>query len=448
MLSRLRHTYLAIFREHPFLLPFAIITGAGQTAFALVNVYALPVYLVQDLHLSGLALGAASATFLLSETMLKFPMGRWSDRVGRKPFVVLGPLCVLLNPALFISLPARLWYLIFPIRVADGVGAAALWPPLFAAVGDMVRDRSRAAAMSVMNTVYVAAVGGAMVIGSLSAHFTGSHHSAFFLASGFLLVSAVTAYLGFPRAPIPAAEEAPVRDANGEIVTDPAEKRVDGRLLVMVLVISVVMSAGVLILSNFLVLYLKIDLAFTDLQIAYLIAVLAAAVLGLGLPLGHAADRWGTRNAVRLSLAISGLAMWLIPSCRGMATLIPVAVVLVLGHILGTPSWLAVVSQLAPAKNRGGVMGLVATGEGVGAVIGPLLGGWLWDVHHPWIFYGSALLLSAAAALAFTVLPKLPSFGADSGPSASSGAPPGSAKPPVRQAHGKPPGKSRGGPEQ
>jgi MFS family permease len=408
MLSRLRQTYLAIFVEHPFLVPFAVVTGAGQIAFALINIYALPVYLVQDLHLSGLALGTASATFLLSETILKFPMGRWSDRAGRKPFVVLGPLCVLLNPALFISLPARLWYLIFPIRVADGAGAAALWPPLFAAVGDLVKDRSRAAAMSVMNTVYVAAVGGAAVIGSLSAHFTGSDRSAFFLASGFLLVSAVTGYLGFPRAPGPAAEAIRARDANGEIVSDPVEKRVNGRLLVMVLAISVVMSGGVLILSNFLVLYLKIDLAFTDLRIAYLIAVLAVAVLGLGLPLGHIADRWGTRNAVRLSLAVSGLAMWLIPSCRSMAAFAPVAVILVLGHILGTPSWLAVVSQLAPAKHRGGVMGLVATGEGVGAVVGPLLGGWLWDMHHPWIFYGSASLLSLAAALAFTVLPKLP----------------------------------------
>jgi MFS family permease len=50
----------------------------------------------------------------------------------------------------------------------------------------------------------------------------------------------------------------------------------------------------------------------------------------------------------------------------------------------------------------------VATGEGVGAVVGPLLGGWLWDLHHAWIFYGSAAMLSASALLAFTVLPKLP----------------------------------------
>jgi MFS family permease len=105
--------------------------------------------------------------------------------------------------------------------------------------------------------------------------------------------------------------------------------------------------------------------------------------------------------------------MWLIPSCRSLTSLAPVAVVLVLSHILGTPAWLAVVSQLAPAARRGGVMGLVATGEGAGAVLGPLLGGWLWDMHPAWIFYGSASLLSLAAALAFTVLPKLPASAHD-----------------------------------
>jgi DHA1 family multidrug resistance protein-like MFS transporter len=401
------HTYTAIFREHPFLVPFAVVTGAGQAAFALVNIYALPRYLVEDLHVSGLALGAASATFLLSETILKFPLGRLSDRLGRKPFIMLGPLVVCLNPVFFMALPARLWFLIFPLRVADGVGAAALWPPLFAAVGDLVKDRSRAAAMSVMNTVYVAAVGGALVIGSIAVQLSGSDRFPFFIASGLLVATAATAYLGFPR--VPASEIIPTHDPDGKAVKQPRWGVMNGRLLVLVLMISFVMSAGVLILSNFLVLYLEIDMAFTPLRFMLLLAGLAVAVLALGLPLGHAADRWGTSKAVRLSLAVSALTMWLIPSCRSMASLAPVATVLVLSHILGTPAWLAVVSQLAPRARRGGVMGLVATGEGVGAVVGPLLGGWLWDMHHPWIFYGSAALLSLAAALAFTVLPKLPS---------------------------------------
>ncbi len=419
MASRLLDGYLGVFKQYPFLVPLAVVAGAGQAAFALVNIYALPLYLVNDLHVSGLALGAASATFLCSETILKFPLGRLSDRLGRKLFIMLGPLVVCLNPVIFIALPARLWFLIFPLRVADGAGAAALWPPLFAAVGDRVKDRTRAAAMSVINTVYVAAVGGAVVIGAFAAHLTGSNRSSFILASVLLIVTAVTAYLWLPQSKVTEKQERsiaidpPAEQASERRRLAPAHRSrlfesLAARLLVPVLLISFLMSAGVLLLSNFLVLYLQLDMALTPLRMVALLLGLAVVVLAFGLPLGHMADRWGTRNAVRLSLALSALTMWLIPSCRGIGTLAPVAALLVVSHILGTPAWLAVVSQLAPAARRGGVMALVATGEGIGAVVGPLVGGLLWDIHHPWIFYGSAALLSAAAALAFAILPKLP----------------------------------------
>ncbi|MFB3879698.1 MAG: MFS transporter [Armatimonadota bacterium] len=410
MFSRLQRTYLAIFAENPFLLLFAVVTGTGEAAFALITMYALPVYLVQVLGVSGFALGAANATFLLAETVLKFPFGRLSDRLGRKGFVVLGPLAVCLNPTIFMAVPARLWFLVFPLRVADGVGAAALWPPLFAAVGDLVKERSRAAAMSVMNAVYVAAIGAAVVIGYLSAHLTGSDRLPFYIASGLMFVSAATAYRGFPR--LTTHGGAPVRptEAAEAEAACPREGRVESSVLALVVAISVLMSAGVISLSSFLVLYLNIDMALKPVEFGALLGGLAIAVVALGLPLGHLADRWGTSKAVMLSLVVSALAMWAIPSCRSLAALAPVAVVLVLGHILGTPAWLAVVSQLAPTARRGGVMALVATGEGIGGFLGPLVGGVLWELHHPWIFYGSALLLTSAALLALSVLPKLPSF--------------------------------------
>jgi len=417
MLARLAKTYLALFREYPSLAAFAVITGTGQIAFALLNIYALPVYLVHDLHLSGLVLGVASATFLLSETLLKFPMGRLSDRLGRRPFVVLGPLVVCLNPAILISLPARLWALVFPLRIADGTGAAALWPPLFAAVADQVRDRSRAAVMSVMNSVYIAAIGAAAAIGIFAAHLSGSHRVPFYVASALLFASGVVAYFWFPRSsalarahPQSARMQSP---GDAERTAEAEPRRIAVPSVAPALLISLLMSSGVLVLSNFLILYLSMDMGFSASQFGLLLVGLAVPVVLLGLPLGHAADRWGTRKAVRLSLAVSGLVMWVIPSCHTVVTFSAAAVVLVASHILGTPAWLAVVSQLAPTARRGGTMGLVATAEGVGAVLGPLLGGWLWDLHHPWIFYGSAVLLTVAAIVAFSAMPGIPWAGGE-----------------------------------
>ena len=407
MLARLNQTYIALFREYPFLLRAAIVTGAGQIAFALVNIYALPVYLVQDLHLPGVALGATSATFLVCETLLKFPMGRLSDRVGRKPLVVLGPLLICLNPVLVVAIPPRLWPLLFLLRAADGVGAAALWSPLFAMVGDEVADRSRAAAMSVMNTVYVAAVAAATVVGAFAAHLAGNDRFPFYMASALMLASAGTAYWGLPRTiaahgSSPGADPDSPPDAQAD---DPAEAPPAVKFpLALVLLIGLLMSMGVLMLSNFIILYLRLDMGLSPLHVGVLVACVATPVLLLGLPLGHAADRWGTALAVRASLAASAFSMWLIPFCRTVPAFGAVAVLLIASHILGTPAWLALVSQLAPASRRGGLMGMVATAEGVGAVLGPLLAGWLWDFRHPYIFYGSAVSLTAAAAVAAVTL--------------------------------------------
>lgn len=396
MFSRLLdRTYLSLLREYPPLVRLAAVTGAGQMAFALMNIYALPVYLIRDLQVSGLAVGGISATFLLCEMALKFPLGRLSDRLGRKPFIVLGPLLICLNPAIIVRLPVRWWALVFPLRAADGAGAAALWPPLFAMVGDLVKDRSRAAAMSVMNTVYVGAIGAAAAVGSFAAYFSGTNRSPFYLASALLFISAATGYVGLPKTRSEADDPVESGPTPATLPTRPTPYP-----LPLVLLISVLMTLGVLMLANFLIVYVQLDLHLSSLATGVLLAAMAVPVLVMGLPLGHAADRWGRSRAVRVSLAVSAAAMWMIPSCRTVVTFALVGLILILGHILGTPAWLALVSELAPKSRRGGVMGIVATAEGAGAGLAPLLGGWLWDIHHSYIFYGSAALLTLGALVA------------------------------------------------
>ncbi|HUT74111.1 MAG TPA: MFS transporter [Armatimonadota bacterium] len=400
MLQHLERTYIALFREYPELLRLGVVAGAGQIAFALVNVYALPMYLIEDLHVSGVALGATSATFLVCEMALKFPMGRLSDRLGRKPFIVLGPLLICLSPTLVARLPLRLWALVFPLRVADGVGAAALWPPLFAMIGDLVRPRSRAAAMSAVNTVYVAAIGVAAALGALVAHAAHSNRFPFYVASGLLLVAAVVGYWGLPRSR-PAA--VPTAATPAEAAPAPAPYP-----MFLVLLISLLMTMGALTLASFALPYLKFEFGLSGLGVGGLLAALGVPVLLLGLPLGHAADRWGRTLAVRLSLGASAALMWLVPSCHSLVAFSAVAVLLVLSQILGIPAWLAVVSELAPTNRRGGVMGMVATAEGAGAALGPVLGGLLWDRQHADVFYGAAAILTLAALVAALALRREP----------------------------------------
>lgn len=75
-----------------------------------------------------------------------------------------------------------------------------------------------------------------------------------------------------------------------------------------------------------------------------------------------------------------------------------------LGFMLGLPAWLALVSDLAPAGATGRIMGLVATAQGAGAFLGPLAGGYLWDVNLRSPFYLAAALLTLSAVVALLLL--------------------------------------------
>jgi MFS family permease len=409
ILERLDRAYLALFREYPLLWRLAIITGAGQIAFALLNVYALPRYLKYALDSEAL-IGPVMTTFLLSEMVLKWPMGRLSDHFGRKPFIVLGPLLISLNPTIIVQLPAKLAGLIFPIRAADGAGAAALWPPLFAMVGDLVKSRSRTAAMSVMNAVYVGAMGAGIVLGlSVSGAFL-SVRAPFYLASALLILSGATGYLGLPKFQTKAKPATHDHETSTFISEEHAEAQ-DGHHIVkyplpLVIIITFLMSLGVLMLSSFILLYIEDNLGFKKWEIAVLLVVIAVPVMILGLPLGHAADRWGKLLAVRISLSASAVAMWLIPSCHSLIPLAAVGLLLVIGHITGTPPWLAIVSELAPSSRRGRIMSLVSTSEGVGGAIGPLLGQFFWNRNPTSIFYCSACILTLTALLLIFALRK------------------------------------------
>ena len=65
------------------------------------------------------------------------------------------------------------------------------------------------------------------------------------------------------------------------------------------------------------------------------------------------------------------------------------------------PSWLALITELAPPGRLGLAIGTSETVQGMGIVLGPLLGGLLWDTFGPRApFVASAVALTAGTVIA------------------------------------------------
>ncbi|MCQ9385396.1 MFS transporter [Brevibacterium moorei] len=158
-----------------------------------------PLFVVQVLHADHSAAGLALTMFAIGNTASVTMVGRWSDRHGRKPFVLAG-LAVLAATTIAIGFSGVLWVFL-ALSLVGGVGAGMLNPAQQAAVADVVG--SKRAAGRVISRFQMAqdagSIFGPIVAGWLADTFG---YAAAFGVSGLIVVVALLAWA-------PARETAP-----------------------------------------------------------------------------------------------------------------------------------------------------------------------------------------------------------------------------------------------
>jgi MFS family permease len=136
-------------------------------------------------------------------------------------------------------------------------------------------------------------------------------------------------------------------------------------------------------------------------------AYLPAALLSAYLPshMGKIADRWGRKPPMIAGLVIGAVASALIPHLRSIIGLATMWAVESLGYIASLPAERAFVADIAGEDVRGTSYGFYTFAYFLGAVLGPLIGGWLYDTYgHGTPFYLNAVILLFGGFLVATLL--------------------------------------------
>jgi MFS family permease len=368
---------------------------------------------VMGFHIGiGLIIGIIVAAFTFAQ-LLSAPMwGRFSDRVGRRPtlLIALGASAI----AYLIFGFAHSLLVLFLSRIVQGAGGGTVGV-IQAYVADSTDPKDRARALGWLSATTNLGVALGPVLGSFAitlgtrdlipgpVSLRMGHAAPGIIAAGLCLLNMifVTRYLKESRdfnEQVDDGETRPTsRQAIWRVVSQPSEP---SSRLIWIYAISIGAFQGSF---SVLALFLNARFAVTEHTIGYFFMYVGAiAVFARVLLLGRMVDWLGEANLSRLGLVLLAAGVVGMPLSRNLLMLAIAVALIPLGTAFTFPCVTALLSRVISPRERGLYMGMQQTYGGVSRIIAPLFFGWAFDslgVSSPYFF--SAAFIMATILLGF-----------------------------------------------
>jgi MFS family permease len=113
---------------------------------------------------------------------------------------------------------------------------------------------------------------------------------------------------------------------------------------------------------------------------------------------GRWADRWGRAQLITIGVTLAGLVSMALPFWPNLYYIGASYILFAVGWAMASPAEDALVADLAPDKLRGAVIGAKEAAAGLGAALGPMLGGFIyeyWAKELAFVINGILLLITA-----------------------------------------------------
>ncbi|WP_116474446.1 MFS transporter [Zobellella maritima] len=355
-------------REQRAALTLASIFGMRMLGlFMIMPVFAL--YGTDLIGFSPLWVGICIGAYGLTQSLLQIPAGWLSDRIGRKPVIYGGLVLFALGSG--VAALSESVYGVAAGRALQGCGAIAA--AILALAADVTREEHRTKAMAIIGVCIGISFAVAMVAGPLLASVAGLS-GVFWVTALLALLAMLLVYFGLPGGNI----RGQIRDVTaapelfGRLLKDRQLLRLDFGILLLHMTLTAVFVAFPLSL-------LDAGLAAGHHWWLYLPALLLSFVLIIPfLILG--ARRNMNKVLFQGSILVMMTALVLMAVGQGQLWLLALAMVLYFTAFNFMEASLpAFLSMLAPAGAKGTAMGIYSTSQFLGAFLGGICGGVLYQ---------------------------------------------------------------------
>jgi len=368
---------------------------ASSLAFTIYLGFGLILPLFPDYVLllggGGLEVGILLSSFMLTRAFLARPFGKLSDRIGRKKVIVTGMFTYALLAFLF-TLPDN-WYGLVLVRLLQGTASAMVWPVGEALVVDSAPQEKRSKAISIYmiisNVGFIAGpfIGSGIQIWALNIldmSRLGSVRMPFYFTSAFALIGAIIGLL-LLKDVLPTEK-------------DLKKREVEIKKAIMKLRPYIKRSLYMLYTNSFfeglswslgsVVMFLFMDELYG--MPSWVFSILFGVSQAIGLIFIFPAGVLSDRSKKKPFVVYGSLASKVSTIILSLTPLLPFGYWLAwifftgkdTGRQIATPATRSLQADLVPVSIRGRLIATIQAYSNVGALIGALAGGLLWDMTH------------------------------------------------------------------
>jgi MFS family permease len=365
----------------------------------------LPIF-ARNLDASGFTIGMLMASFSAMQFLFAPVWGRLSDRIGRRPVLLLSTAGAMISYAIFAlgcGLTGRTALVVlFGSRIFAGICGANITVAQ-AYIADITPPEDRSRKMGLIGMAFGLGFICGPVLSGLGMHFLGMTGPGW-IAAALCAANFFFAFARLPESWKPTSEHVAPRPRFNQWAHTLSLPKVG--LLVVVFFLATFCftcfetTLGLLVSQNFNLKFQNVKgvLVFDE-KVVYLYAycgVVGAFVQGGAI--GRAVKKLGEPLLISFSLLLVALAMGPMPFAKNWWELLSLLALLSVGSSLTRPPVFGMISILTPAHEQGATIGVAQGAGSLARIVGPVFASTLFD-RHPALPYLVCAALSFFTAL-------------------------------------------------
>ena len=361
----------------------------------------LPTFAIVKLHVDETAVGIAIAVYSLVQFIFNPLLGKFSDKNGRKPVIVI---CLILNALGYIIFAFSNTYLLLIIsRIVGGIGGSSIGVAQ-AYIADVTTKENRSKGMGLIGAAFGLGFVFGPLFGGLLSKF--GYMVTGFASAGFSIMAFIFTLFLLPESHLK-------RDISKKIskkILDIRAMKIvfkKGDIAILIILFFILTFSNANIYGTFALLGYKVY-NFTDLQNGYMFGIvgLVGALVQGGL-IRVISTSISDVKLVTIGSILMMIGLAMLPYGGNFLGLTIITIILSLGIGVLQPILLSLVSKVTSDEEQGITLGINQSLSAFARVLGPLWGGFAFEfLGYPYPFLTGAAFTLIIVIVSITYLPK------------------------------------------